>query len=103
MSEDFFRVWTRAELEEVERGDRPEGLIGMLKVAVSAKFLLLLMDYAGDRGDRVEAVKGYGDPKSLDLKFYKRDSTEDLTPMGDPMHDAYPYPECAAHGCSAHP
>lgn len=67
------RVWTRHELEEAARLDQPEGL-SMLKVGVSPRLMLLLIDYQSQRGQRVEMVSAVGDPRDVELRFYRSDT-----------------------------
>lgn len=100
----LLRVWARSELEALEEGDRPEGHETlMLRVAVSPKLLLLLMDYQSDReGEDVEVVSAHGDPMAVELRFFKRDRVD---PDMVGRHAAFPYPECVARkgGCPDHP
>lgn len=69
---DTIRVWTRRELEEAALGDPNER--SMLKVSISPKLLLLLMDFQEENGgNRVELMSAYGDPLNCELRFFHRD------------------------------
>ena len=70
---DTIRVWTRRELEEAAANDPNERT--MLRVAISPKLLLLLMEYQERDGrERVELMSAYGDPLNCELRFFKRDA-----------------------------
>ena len=69
---DTIRVWTRKELEEAAAIE-PEGRT-MLRVAISPKLLLLLCEWQEKNGDeRIEILSAYGDPESVELRFFRRD------------------------------
>lgn len=68
---DTIRVWTRKELEDAAAIE-PEGRV-MLRVAVSPKLLLMLIEWQEQKGERVEMVSAYGDPLNCELRFFKRD------------------------------
>ena len=69
---DTIRVWTRRELKEAAENDPNER--SMLRVAISPKLLLLLMDFQEENGgNRVELMSAYGDPLNCELRFYRRD------------------------------
>lgn len=71
---DTIRVWTRKELEEAA-AIAPEGRT-MLRVAISPRLLLLLIEWQEDQGsDRIEMLSAYGDPDRCELRFFKRDET----------------------------
>ena len=69
---DTIRVWTRKELEEAAAIE-PEGRT-MLKVAVSPKLLLMLIEFQEQKGERVEMLSLYGDPDHCELRFFRRDT-----------------------------
>lgn len=76
MSDQARRVWTRKELLEAVIADPQEKT--MLKVAISPKLLLLLMDYQLERrGESCELIMAYGDPMACELKFFFKDEVED--------------------------
>ena len=71
---DTLRFWRRAELEEAARVE-PEGRT-MLRIAASPLFLLRLVEYAEQQGDRIEMVSLYGDPAACEVRFYRRDTPD---------------------------
>lgn len=67
-------VWSRPQLERFADLDEPEGRMEGLRVKVTPRMLLLLMDYLGREGGRVEIVKAHAwTPNDVDLKFFRRD------------------------------
>jgi hypothetical protein len=66
------RVWSRKELEEAAAIE-PEGST-MLKVAATPRFLLGLVEFMEQRGERVELVSLYGDPTACELRLFRRDT-----------------------------
>jgi hypothetical protein len=68
---DTIRVWTRSELEEAA-AIRPEGAT-MLKVSASPAFLLALVEFMEQKGERIEVLSAYGDPNACELRFFRRD------------------------------
>jgi hypothetical protein len=69
---DTIRVWTRAELEKAVEQDPNER--SMLRVSISPRLLLLLLEYQEDKGaDRCEMLSAYGDPERVELRFFRRD------------------------------
>jgi hypothetical protein len=70
------RVWTRAELLDAAIADPQEQI--MMKVAISPKLLLMLMDWQLERrGESCELVMAYGDPMACELRFFFRDEVDD--------------------------
>ena len=70
---DTIRVWSRKELEEAAAVE-PEGRT-MLRMAISPRALLAVIDWYESRGDeRVEVLSAYGDPDRCELRFFKRDA-----------------------------
>jgi len=75
MAEGVRRVWTRKELIEAAIADPQESV--MLRVAISPKALLMLMDWQYERrGEVCELIMAYGDPMACELKFFFRDDEE---------------------------
>lgn len=68
---DTIRVWTRKELEEAAAIE-PEGRT-LLRVAVSPRFLLSVIDFVEQKGTRVEVLSAIGDPDRCELRFFRRD------------------------------
>lgn len=69
---DTIRVWTRRELEEAAAVE-PEGRT-MIRVAVSPRLLLHLIEFVEQKGERVEMLSAYGDPDRCELRFFRRDT-----------------------------
>ncbi len=70
------RVWTRRQLLEQVAADPTETT--MLRVAISPKLLLLLMDWQRERrGETCELVMAEGDPTLCELRFFYRDEEEE--------------------------
>lgn len=68
------RTWTRRELEETAAHDPNERT--MLRVAISPRLLLLLIEYQEANGSqRVEMLSAYGEPDACELRFFKRDES----------------------------
>lgn len=67
------RTWTRPELEAAAAHDPNERT--MLRVPITPKLLLLLIDYASQKGERVEMVSAYGEPDACELRFFRRDES----------------------------
>jgi hypothetical protein len=69
---DTIRVWTRKEIEEAAAVE-PEGRT-MLRVAISPKLLLMLIDWFDERsGERTEILSAYGNPEACELRWFRRD------------------------------
>ena len=65
------RTWTRNELEGAAEYDPNERT--MLRVAISPKLLLMLVELMSTKGERVEMLSAYGDPDACELRFFRRD------------------------------
>jgi len=72
MVTDTIRIWTRRELEDAAAIE-PEGRT-MLRVTASPRFLLGLIEFMEQRGERVEMLSAYGDPDRCELRFFRRDT-----------------------------
>lgn len=68
---DTIRVWKRAELEEAAAIE-PEGR-SMLRISASPRFLLAVVEFMEQKGQRVEVLSAYGDPNACELRFFRRD------------------------------
>jgi len=69
------QVWTRLELVAMARADPQERMA--LRVAISPKLLLLLMDYQQQRRDEsCEIVMAHGDPGAVELRFFYREDED---------------------------
>lgn len=69
-------VWTRPQLERFADLDEPEGSMKGALVRVTPRVLLLLMDWVGAEGGRVEVVKASPfDAREVELRFYQRDGS----------------------------
>lgn len=66
------RRWTRAELEEVA-AVKPEGAT-MIRILASPMLLLRLVEFAEQKGDRIEMLSLYGDPERCEVRFFRRDT-----------------------------
>lgn len=76
---DTIRVWTRREIEEAA-AIQPEGRT-MLRLSISPKLLLLLIDYQSERtGEQVELLSAYGNPDNIELRFFRRDALPEPDP-----------------------
>ena len=70
---DTIRVWTRSELEQAAENDPNER--SMLRLAISPRLLLLLLEYQEANGaDRCELLSAYGDPERCEVRFFRRDT-----------------------------
>lgn len=75
MSDPVRQVWTRQQLLAMANADPREQM--MLRVAISPKLLLLLMDYQQQRRDEsCEIILAYGDPGAVELRFFYREDED---------------------------
>lgn len=69
---DTIRVWRRSELEEAAAIE-PEGST-LIKIAASPRFLLAVVEFMEQQGNRVEVLSLYGDPNSAEVRVFRRDT-----------------------------